>query len=252
MLLAKEIGAKGMLAKSDSLLVTGQVMGEYQAKDPQMATYLKYVQALRETFEVFELVHVAREQNARADLLAKLAISGKGGRQRTVIQETLRKPQTTTNNMQEVQQISTSEVMRRSHRSLTQETLKTHRISAYPVAGERSLQVYQVETGETWMTPYQRYLADEILPLEPTEARKIKKNSSKYTLIDGKLFRYGFTHLILVCVSGERCTRIMAEMHEGICGSHIGGQSLSSKAIRAGYYWLTMREDCTGYAQRCK
>jgi len=54
------------------------------------------------------------------------------------------------------------------------------------------------------MTPYQRYLVDGVLPLEPTKARKIKKNSSKYyTLIDGKLFRHGFTHPILVCVSGE-------------------------------------------------
>jgi len=80
MLLAKEMGAKGLVAKSDSLLVTGQVTGEYQAKDPQMAAYLEYVQVLKGTFEVFELAHVPREQNARADLLAKLVISGKGGR----------------------------------------------------------------------------------------------------------------------------------------------------------------------------
>jgi len=154
--------------------------------------------------------------------------------------------------MVEIQQISTSEGVRRTHQSLTQEMLKTPRISVYPVAGERSLQVCLVEVGETWMTPYQRYLAYGVLPLEPTEARRIKKNSSKYTLIDGKLFRHGFTHPILVCVSGEQCTRIMAELHEGICKSHIGGRSLSSKAIRAGYYWLTMRGDCMGYAERCK
>ena len=43
---------------------------------------------------MFELVHVPREQNARADLLAKLASSGKGGRQRTVTQETLKAPRT--------------------------------------------------------------------------------------------------------------------------------------------------------------
>jgi len=98
------------------------------------------------------------------------------------------------------------------------------------------------------MTPYQCYLTDGVLSLEPTEARNIKKNSSKYTLIDGKLFRHRFTHPILVCVSGEQCTRIVAELHEGICGSHIGGQAISSKAIRAGYYWPTKREDCTGYA----
>jgi len=83
------------------------------------------------------------------------------------------------------------------------------------------------------MTPYKRYLVDGVLPLEPTESRKIKKNSSKYTMIDGKLFRHGFTHPILVCVSGDQCTRIMAELHERICGSHIDGRSLSSKVIRA-------------------
>ena len=87
MLLAREMGARNLLAKSDSLLVTGQVTGEFQAKDPQMAAYLEYVQLLKTSFTEFELVHVPREQNARADLLAKLASSGKGGKQRTVIQE---------------------------------------------------------------------------------------------------------------------------------------------------------------------
>jgi len=99
MLLAKEMGAKGLLAKS---LVTGQVTGEYQAKYPQMAAYLKYIQVLKETFEVFELVHVPKEQNARANLLVKLTSSSKGGRQRTVIQETLRTPRTIADNMAEV------------------------------------------------------------------------------------------------------------------------------------------------------
>jgi len=43
-----------------------------------MAAYLRHVQALKGAFAAFELVHVPREQNARADLLAKLASSGKG------------------------------------------------------------------------------------------------------------------------------------------------------------------------------
>ena len=45
-----------------------------------MGAYLGYVQILKGSFAVFELVHVPREQNARANLLAKLASSGKGGR----------------------------------------------------------------------------------------------------------------------------------------------------------------------------
>jgi len=81
--------------------------------------------------------------------------------------------------------------------------MKTPRINRYLIAGEIVPQVYQVESGETWMTAYQRYLADEVLLSDPAEARKVKKNSSKYTIIDGKLFRHRFTHPILVCVDGE-------------------------------------------------
>ena len=43
MLLAKEMGAQSPLAKSDSQLVTGQMTGGYQVKDPHMAAYLRYV-----------------------------------------------------------------------------------------------------------------------------------------------------------------------------------------------------------------
>jgi len=62
MLLAKELGARSLLVKSDLLLVTEQVTSEYQAKDPHMASYLRYVTLLRETFPVFELVHVPRNK----------------------------------------------------------------------------------------------------------------------------------------------------------------------------------------------
>jgi len=93
------------------------------------------------------------------------------------------------------------------------------------------------------MTPYQHYLADGMLPAEPVEAKVIKKNSGRYTLVDGKLFRHAYTHPILTCVTMNQCTRIMAELHEGICASHVGGRALSLKAVRAVYYWPTMRED---------
>ncbi|XP_025702637.1 uncharacterized protein [Arachis hypogaea] len=37
----------------------------------------------------------------------------------------------------------------------------------------------------------------------------------------------------------------MDEVHEGVCGTHIGGRSLASKILRAGYYWPTLQQDCT-------
>jgi len=110
------------------------------------------------------------------------------------------------------------------------------------------MQICVLEEGDTWMTPYRRYLADGILPVEPKEGKKIKRNSARYTLVDGALFRHGFTHPILTCVNGDECARIMAELQEGNCGSHVRGRSLASKFVRTGFYWPTVREDCVRYA----
>jgi len=206
MLLAKEMGAWSLLAKTDSQLVTGQVIVEYKAIDPQMTAYMGYAQVLKGAFMVFELVHVPREQNARADMLAKLANSGMGGRQRTVIQETLKTPRTfVADNRVSVLQISMFKGRATSHRSLTQDKLRTPSVSVYPVSpgGKDPMQVCVLEEGDTRMTPYRRYLADGILPVEPEEGKKVKRNSARYTLVDGALFRHGFTHPIITCVSGD-------------------------------------------------
>ncbi|XP_068476554.1 uncharacterized protein [Phaseolus vulgaris] len=197
-LLAKEMGAKVLMAKSDSLLITGQVTGEFQAKDPQMAAYLEYVQELRRSFASFEVVQVPRKHNARADLLAKLASSGKGGRQRTVIQETLKTPRAFVEDHQVLHVCRLTERTARSHRSLMQETLRTPRVRAHPTKEVSTTQVCAIHEPDTWITPYQRYLADGVLPIDSTEARKMKKSSSKFTLIDGELYRFGFTHPLLV------------------------------------------------------
>jgi len=156
MVLAKELGAYILLLKSDSFLVTGQVRGEYQAKDLQIASYLWYVRILIAVFSTFDLVHVLREHNSRADMLSKLASLGKGGRQRIVIQETLKSPRTTVegfseDNHLEVLRISSGK--RRMHRSMIQETLKVLRITTHGLLGDEFLEVLQVITIKTWITP---------------------------------------------------------------------------------------------------
>ena len=159
-----------------------------------------------------------------------------------------------TDNRVDVFHISTARGKRRSHRSLIQDTARAPRISTYAASpeGEKCVQVCALEEGETWMMPYRRYIADGVLPAEPGKGKRIKKNSARYTLVDGVLFRHGFTYPILTCVSGDECTRIMPELHEGICGSHVGGRSLASNVIHARFYWPSVREDCVRYAQRCK
>ena len=131
-------------------------------------------------------------------------------------------------NRVDVLQICTARGRPMSHRSLTQDTLKMPRISTYADTPEegRQMQVCALAEGDTWKTPYRRYLTDGALPVEPEEGKKVKRNAARYTVVDGVLFRHGFTHPILTCVSGDKCTRIMAELHEGICGSHVGGRGL--------------------------
>jgi len=118
---------------------------------------------------------------------------------------------------------------------MVQEMLKVPRITICKSFEVEYSEVMHVRTEETWLVPYKQYLADGLLPSKLMEAMIVKRNSGKYTLIDHNLFCYCYTHLFLTYVSGDQCTRIMSELHESICGSHIGGRakSHSSRVILA-------------------
>jgi len=90
-------------------------------------------------------------------------------------------------NRVDVLHISTTRGKPRSHRSLIQDTARAPRISVYAASPEEEggMQVCVLEKGDTWMTPYRRYIVDGILSAEPGEGKRIKKNSTRYTLIDG-------------------------------------------------------------------
>ncbi|GAU41237.1 hypothetical protein TSUD_280360 [Trifolium subterraneum] len=92
MKLAKEMEVQELKVQSDSQLVANQVAGEFQSKDPQLTKYLENVKGIAKHFTMFDLTYIAREQSARADLLAKLTSTKKPGNHRTVIQETLKSP----------------------------------------------------------------------------------------------------------------------------------------------------------------
>ncbi|RDX87983.1 hypothetical protein CR513_30483, partial [Mucuna pruriens] len=47
---------------------------------------------------------------------------------------------------------------------------------------------------------------------------------------------------------GERAIK---EVHEGACGSHIGGRALASKLARVGFYWPTIKKDSLAFVKKC-
>ncbi|RDY10102.1 Tf2-8, partial [Mucuna pruriens] len=89
------------------------------------------------------------------------------------------------------------------------------------------------------------------LPNDPVEASKIRKEAPRYTLIDGRLYRRGFSFPLLKCIDPEEVEYVIKEVHEGVCGTHIGGRALAGKIARAGYYWPSLKTDCMNYVKRC-
>ena len=57
---------------------------------------------------------------------------------------------------------------------------------------------------------------------------------------------------MLRCVSELEAKLVIKEIHEGACGSHIGGRSLFGKILRAGYYWPHMLRDCVEFVSKCE
>ncbi|KAK1409583.1 hypothetical protein QVD17_36110 [Tagetes erecta] len=71
--LAHKVGAKRIKAYVDSLLIANQVSGEYEAKDESMAKYLDRAKTLLQAFDAYEVIHIPRSKNKKADALSKLA-----------------------------------------------------------------------------------------------------------------------------------------------------------------------------------
>ncbi|XP_072072956.1 uncharacterized protein [Arachis hypogaea] len=90
--LATEVGAKRLEVCSDSQVITSQVNGSYQAKDPLLQKYLEKVKSLSQKFDEVTIQHVPRERNTRADLLSKLASTKPGEGNRSLIQGMTREP----------------------------------------------------------------------------------------------------------------------------------------------------------------
>jgi ribonuclease HI len=70
--MAKEIGIRRILCFGDSDLVVHQVLGEWDTKDTNMASYRFYVQQLSGFFEGCEFHHVPRANNDEADRVSKI------------------------------------------------------------------------------------------------------------------------------------------------------------------------------------
>ncbi|XP_072071969.1 uncharacterized protein [Arachis hypogaea] len=180
-----------------------------------MKRYLeKILEHLRQFLET-EVTHITQELNSRADTLSKLANTKPGGNNRILIQETLQEPS----------------------------VMKTdNKLDVLPVLG--------LNVG--WMTPLVEYLKFDILPEKQKEAKKLRREAQNYTLVQNILYKRGISTSLLKCVPTSKIEEVLEEVHNGICGNHLGVRSLARKVIRAGFFWPTLQKDATDFIKKCQ
>uniref|UniRef100_A0A2N9F210 RNase H type-1 domain-containing protein n=1 Tax=Fagus sylvatica TaxID=28930 RepID=A0A2N9F210_FAGSY len=94
--------------------------------------------------------------------------------------------------------------------------------------------VNSIKDNVSWMSPIVRYLKEGKLPTNKMEARKLRIRASHFQLLDGILYKMGFSRPHLRCLSPEEANYVIREVHEGICGNHSGARALAHKLTRAG------------------
>ena len=158
-----------------------------------MLEYLCQVRSIQEKFEVSDLSHVPRSGNTHADSLATLATSSAQELPRIVL----------------VEDLYTQALMHHG-----------------------APRIHQVTLGPSWMDAVSLFLEKDILLKEKSEADKVRRKAPRFWLSeDRKLYKRSFSRPYLLCVQPEASKLLLEELHEGVCGSHTGGRSLSHRAL---------------------
>ena len=85
-----------------------------------------------------------------------------------------------------------------------------------------------------------------------SEAEKVRRKAHRFWLSkDQKLYKHSFSGLYLLCIYPEASELLLEELHEGICGSHTGGRSLSHRVLTQGYWWPGMQKEAQEYVKKC-
>lgn len=114
------------------------------------------------------------------------------------------------------------------------------------------VRVHQIGVGPSWMDSLVAFLKEGMLPPEKGEVEKIRRNAPHFWLFEEqKLYKCSFSRPYLLCIHLEVVEPLLEELHEGICGSHIGERSLSYRALTQGYWWPSMQEGAQDYVRKC-
>ena len=73
------------------------------------------------------------------------------------------------------------------------------------------------------MDPIITYLKNNVLPQGKIKAQILRLKAARYMLYDDKLYKKGYSILLLKCAPHSEAQYIMKEIHESICENHSEG-----------------------------
>uniref|UniRef100_A0A2N9I525 Uncharacterized protein n=1 Tax=Fagus sylvatica TaxID=28930 RepID=A0A2N9I525_FAGSY len=216
---ALEFGAYELEVFGDSLLIVSQTNGEWQARDPKLIPYQRYISRLIPKFKYVTFTYTPRAHNHFADALATLASL--------------------------IKLVEGDDV-----RPLR---IETRDIPAYCVCIEECMNVEAEIDDKPWYYDIKRFIQDREYPSRATENEKkyIRRMAFQFFLSGEILYKRTHDATLLRCVDAEEANQLIQEMHAGLMGAHANGPFLARKIMRAGYYWLTMERDCIRHVQTC-
>ena len=107
--------------------------------------------------------------------------------------------------------------------------------------------------GNLWYIDVKRYLEAGEYPEKATSSQKktIQRMTNNFFLNGEILYRRTPDLGLLRCMDVVEATKLLEEVHARVCGTHMNGFTLAKKILRAGYFWMTMENDCVRFVQRC-
>ncbi|KAG2307193.1 hypothetical protein Bca52824_026941 [Brassica carinata] len=80
-----------------------------------------------------------------------------------------------------------------------------------------------------WRAEFIQYLTHGTVPADKWAARRLKRPSAHYVIMEDELHRVTAIKVLLKCIFGEQARLVMAEPHEGAGGNHSGGWAFALK-----------------------
>ena len=129
-----------------------------------MKLYLSKIQGMQSSFHKFYITKIPREDNKKANRLARMAFI-----------ESIEK----------------------------EESGEPIQILMYPSISDQALELATIEEVSNWRREIIDYLKNKILPIKNKSTIQLRMKAERFTIVNGTLYKRGFTLPLLKCVLVE-------------------------------------------------